>query len=788
MALNPIVQFKILDDLTNTPTDKGYTLDIYKFRFEVDKDSIPDYIADHDFIWQFGDGTFSSETSPTHWYKAPGIYEISLQLVGVDENKKYTIYKNGITKTVHIYNFTPDYEYNVYSDFISYIDTDGLSPISGSSLLSGLSGLDTNWVCLWDRSPVITFGVNVFTSWQTYEINKGINKVNLNVDKSLYPLLNSDVYNSHAYSHLAATDKFIDDEDQPINSVTIKGTPIYITRNKTDGLPEYIDYAPGATFIGTSATCSFRYSGNPSLSSDDITAFPTIIEVSLDEAPFRVNYDVENNINNAINYPIMLSKPYGFKFYNILSYEDLNNKVSGYITSSGIDSELFDIFTYKYKGLPINFIFRNTIPIDTGEHSYNYPISFIRNLKVQDKDDEKYYISFNDSDTPIGDIQINYLDSDFNERKVPTSSYNLISEEIQQPSPYNSEKGGYLKGIITYNTENSDVYNCFITISLSCNVITKEIVNPPFITQSNSFNIIDQTNTDIRKINEDFSLAEQYHKNNLLPTLNSHENLDNFVDTLYGNVNDPNSFTVKTFERISNYISNLVDIDTCTIDTLYDRYYMMNLYIADVNYIYPPNFRRVIDLFSINLSRLKGFYNYYNIDFDKKGYIGNVYGKNKGNLLDINTYNITAGVNILAKEKFSEHYSIINTNLIVNHTDNLPLSDLNQIYQGISSIDGKYVYPLKNYKLNINTETKELSDIGWGWNLILPPSFKLSDYYEFYEYIPSISSNMEILGNLLDLDNKYSTIQLSDIDNLDNWSETKTKYISQTLYSNLIIS
>ena len=66
----------------------------------------------------------------------------------------------------------------------------------------------------------------------------------------------------------------------------------------------------------------------------------------------------------------------------------------------------------------------------------------------------------------------------------------------------------------------------------------------------------------------------------------------------------------------------------------------------------------------------------------------------------------------------------------------------------------------------------------------MPSRFNLSDYYEFYEYIEHYSG--EILDNTLDFDNIYNTIQLNNIDTLDDWEDIKTNYISQTLYNNLI--
>lgn len=762
----PNVQFIVKDELTGKITDKGYTLDIFKFKFEILQNTIPDYISNYNFIWQFGDGEYSTEISPTHWYKAPGDYEITLQLYGIDDNKRYTLFKNGLSKIVHIYNFTPNYEYNSYNDFIYCINEEGLSPETS--------------IYYWDENPVINLTAISFNSWQTYDVDKGINKINLNVTKSNYPLLKIEDYNSNLYLHLAATDKFLDIENQPTNSITLTGNPIYITRDLSGNIM-YIDDIPGATFIGTSAIGEFKYSGIPSV---DNKKTNTQIEICTNGSSLRTNYDIDNNINNTFEYPIMLTKTYGFGFENTIS-ENISSKLNGFISSSGIDSNNFDIFKYKYIGKPINFIFRYTVKID----DIHYPISFINNLLINH--DNTISLN-NDTQTLVGKISLNYIKNE-DIYEVDSLLYTLKSDIIQQPSQFDSTKGGYLKGELIYNGIDN-VENCFIRIELYKNLIDLTDLVDNLIVDSSEFNISQEVNIRLRKINENFSLAEQYHKNNIQPSIKNLPELDNFVDVLFGNTEDPNSFNVRTYERISNYIYNINDIDTCTVDVLYDQYHLVNLYITNLNYIYPPNLRRVIDLFSINISKLRGGFNYYGLDFNKNGYSNQLFGKNIGKKLDISSYNVTAGVNIVAKEKFSNKFSLIDTNIIINQleTENISssLSTLQQIYPNSNIIDDEFVvYPLSGYKNDITTNsTTQLSNIGWGWNLILPQKFNLSDYYEFYEYIPTQISSLENLNNIIDWGNKYNTITYNELSSVDSWNDIKLRYLTQTLYNNLLIS
>lgn len=763
MSLNPVVQFEILDDLTQKNVDFGYTLEIYKFKFRVIEESIPDYISNHNFLWDFGDGDFSTEVSPTHWYKSPGDFTVKLQLFGINEYKKYTSFANGISKVIHIYNFTPDIDKNSYSDYIKLINVDGLS-----------AG-DTYY---WNDSPLIKFYIETFNSWQTYELNNGINRIDLNIDQSVYPILKSDVYNNNAYAHLTLSDKFLDLDKQPINSITTSGVPIYITRNLS-GDVIYIENQEGATLIGTSAFGEFYYSGNPELSSN-ISSLNTKLEVSLNTEYLRSQYDLIHNIDNTFEYPIMLVKPYGFNFNNSINLSNLENKLGGYITSNGINEISFNIFEYKYINLPINFVFQYAFAQTNNIYT---PILFVDNIIY--KDGYLYTDSIRDNSNeliPIGTCKL----KDSNKEDVLSSLYTISYEIVQQPDEFDSTKGGYFKGQLIYSGEN-ELNNCYIEVTLDYNLITKELLANSVTINSNYFNILNQSGMDIRKINENFSIYDEFVKDNLQTNLRSLPNLDNFMSTIFGDTYNPNSFTVRIYEKIANYVNNINDIDTCEVESLYSHYYMTNMYITDLNYIYPPNFRRVVDLLSVNMCKLRGYYNYYNLDFDNFGYNNGYYGKNKGKLIDIYTYNITAGVPIIAKEKFSNTYSLINTNLAINLSSNEDKSNLSSIYPEITLDNNGYIYPLKYYRNDIQTaSTYEISNIGWGWGLILPEDdYQLSSFYEFYEYIPNtVEQNV---NSIIDFNNSNNSIPLTAFDTTWQWNKIKLKYISQNLYNNLII-
>jgi len=60
---------------------------------------IPDVAGEHEYLWSFGDGTLSTEESPSHTYTEPGRYEVRL-VITVDEDIAFR------TKTVTVLNPT----------------------------------------------------------------------------------------------------------------------------------------------------------------------------------------------------------------------------------------------------------------------------------------------------------------------------------------------------------------------------------------------------------------------------------------------------------------------------------------------------------------------------------------------------------------------------------------------------------------------------------------------------------------------------------------------------------
>jgi hypothetical protein len=169
-------------------------------------------------------------------------------------------------------------------------------------------------------------------------------------------------------------------------------------------------------------------------------------------------------------------------------------------------------------------------------------------------------------------------------------------------------------------------------------------------------------------------------------------------------------------------------------------------------------------MFSINHKRLFGARDRTDNNFDNLGYISTFHqGRNLGSLIDVETYQVTAGIPVVAKELFNNNYRLINTMTVKN-----PERDINpQAPMELS------VYNLKDY------------DKSWGWRLSFPDNEEFFHYYDFFEFIPGLSqevmldesNNKSIPG--VDLTN-YPDETINQSDGVIEWDNPMTT-LSETV-------
>jgi hypothetical protein len=166
-------------------------------------------------------------------------------------------------------------------------------------------------------------------------------------------------------------------------------------------------------------------------------------------------------------------------------------------------------------------------------------------------------------------------------------------------------------------------------------------------------------NLDIFKINENYDLSAQMRLYALTPTLQESLFLfEKFLPSIYGTYPfSHQDLGLLSYEKISNFVLNHSDIDTCEIDKLYSLSDATNTNTSDYQLNYPPDIKKLMDILSINQSILWGSVPKNQNNFDSSY---NEEKSNKGSLLTSN-YMVTAGTPVILKTKSLNSYELVQT-------------------------------------------------------------------------------------------------------------------------------
>lgn len=424
--------------------------------------------------------------------------------------------------------------------------------------------------------------------------------------------------------------------------------------------------------------------------------------------------------------PISNTSTVGFKA-SVVENTDLN-KLS--ITSNGMDGEGF-----------------TTSSFNIGKNKFsNSKIGFV--VKVKDSQD------FTIRDLPLlEDINIILTDG---AKNYPATFYSNFA------SLSNLNKGGFYKG---YVIPQVSVVAENVFLSASC------LVNSVYLTGvSDTFSVYPSGGYyNISKKGEDIDFKEQFKAIAFQPLFLDKKILfDDFLGSIFGDINSPQPCIGKTtYEKIKNFVDNNTILDYSNLDQLVATLELLNennTSLKTSNAITPSEIVRLLDLLSINHSRLLGTKNQFNQNFKSFGYLNNeIYGSNLGEEVSI-YYTVTAGMDIVAFEKFSGNYKLLNTYL--------PLC------ASTITVSAGNTYNLIEYN-----DT-------WGWGLILPDDgygygSNLSNYYLFYKHIPTI--NGSITDGIINFNDASNTLSYSN-SSYQAWSKEDgiiSNILSHQIYKGL---
>lgn len=700
-------------DYTQTVSVSSYTLSITPLSFIPRFDTYEGIVSRSEVLWDFGDGTITRNFSASHVYTLPGVYNVSCYFLTTSGNG----HKDTYIQTVYIQDY--------YSDALA---------LSSNSL-----GVDINTNF---SIPILVSRIN---SWQTYDINSGYD-ILLYAENVNASLIDIDAYNKDKYAHLKPysgfksyelntyTDRY---ELYPVRQIqTVNNVELYV-HNYYGTITPCRQSDSGSILAGTSGQKVIYYS-------DDIPANASN-EYTVAVAYFNTKQfdDLDTQIHNyeKSSYPTLKHVNPAKCSIDFINYQ-VPHHLS--ITSNGIDSEgtniitSFDIAPEKYTGQIIPFIVKLK---DTNNYSIRsaYNLNYINSNEPLVSNGVHVY-AVNSNNDLVSGVQV-------------VTNFGVLSSQ---------ELGGYFRGYLLSDTEYTGLRIYAETVANCVSAVSG---------YSSEFSIYNKGAYSIGRVNENFNAKAQTESYVFQEQFQDYTAaVSNFLGTIVGDISSsPNTLGKHTYERIANFVDNISYIDTCGIDALRSIHDMMDeqfFIFNSYNFNYPASLSRLLEIFSIKFSKLKGGRNVYNTYFDTKGYVNAnvVYGKNLGKELDFFTTTLTAGPlnqSIVAYEKFGEIYTLLNTDLLSSNK--------------IEYIDPFLkVYPLSGYNEN------------WGWGLVLPAEYSTQDipkYYSFYEYVPALDNTW--LEGVINWNDINTTRSLSAISNLNQWDEVRHSMIAYSLKQGL---
>ena len=473
----------------------------------------------------------------------------------------------------------------------------------------------------------------------------------------------------------------------------------------------------------------------------------TVLFASFDTSQFEDPESTFINYNNDSNFSILNGVP--STIYFTICARDVSSitpEIS--FTSNGVDGfgnviDTFNIPKINFANQKIFFVARfkdGVIPFKR-ESLIESTVDF---LVTQNTDDTLRLFNTNNNSLIVneGDLTLSLI-SGYNtplSSIVPETSAKFESNF----SDVSAFGGGFFKGCLRSEINGEDLRIRLIYESTSFGKALTAFSTP--------FDIYPSSGVyDIRKVNEDNNQSQNYKDLIYQEVL-----LNNpaFFDNLLGqSVGTDNSSTetlgIKVHEKTANFVSNNTDPDYCNLKALVSMFKALEIDFEDYNQQFPPSLTRLMDILSVSPSRQLAKNNQFQFNFNDKGFTSKtVFGKNKGDYLPLETTVLHTGEQskyILAYEKFSENYTLVNTNI---------LSAVNVDYKTSNS------YALSSYN-----DT-------WGWGLVIPrdtTGVDILDYYEFYNY------NNTVDGTLIDDFIDYANSNCTYLQSISSYAEIVDK-------------
>jgi len=661
--------------------------------------------------YDFGDGNFGHSLTSSHVYEYPGSYNVRMVLRDCNNNAILASYSDDVI--IH------DYLTNTFT----ITGNLGVRP----EVVTLNAGEFSNSLTVFSQTPYyqnfqdIFFSVSAADSENYFNLAKNKNN-KLKKYNSFY---------DKKYLHTLSSFEHVE-----IDKISLSSANIFAkvsSNGSSNILVNCLSTELSSTFVGATG--------------EKIIFFKTDEQTNpykyIDLAFFKDKNNIvskgmfgfrNNDYNN--NFNILLSS-----FVNSTSAQVLSSIKfsSNGITGEGSEeTDPFKISDTQYKGLGIPFVL-------TPKNSNNFTMKALS------------------AGTPTFEVLSGttpYLAPGVSGVSIATgisSQYHVISSLSDSLSDIDTNF--WYRGLFTFN-DNLSGSTSVITLSVR-NVYATPTVETTSsflsaLSGATSFTCYPKNFHNFYKLNENFDFEQTLKDLRFQEILLDKEILfTDFMGTIFGDISSRYDVLGKTiWEKIQNFVSNNSDIDTCDLNSLINLNDLVNEdgLVFDRSLVQQPaDLSRLMSLFSVNHNRFTGAKNKFDSNFDSKGRtVKDTFGRNLGDRISTLTYEVTAGEDIVAYEKFSDSYIRLNT------------------FQPLCSLSGQALSPhpasSNTYMLSsIRTESHSVSSGSfWGWPLVLPSTYTVSDIDRFYEFY-SLSAVFEdsVQSSLIDYKNGLTTVPFS---------------------------
>ena len=688
--------------------------------------------------FDFGDGTFGHDLTSRHAFEYPGKYNVRMILRDCGNNAILASYSTDVT--------IDDYITNTFSV------TGNIGESAEAITLP--AGEFSNALTVKSFSPFYQDFQDLYFTISACDSENYFN---------LYPDINNKLkkYNSfyeRKYLHTLSAYEYVE-----IDKIVLSSANIYAQlstdANGVNQIQTCLSSGLSSEFVGTSGQKIIYFKTDEQTNSYKGINIGFFKDRNNIFAKSMTGYKNNNYLNN---FNVLLSSVVTSTSAQVISSIKIS---SNGITGEGTEElDPFNISQVQYKGLGIPFIL-------TPKNDNNFTMKALSSCAPT--------FELLSGETP-------YLAPGVSGVSIATglsSQYHVISS-LNDTLSNISDTNFWWRGVLTFNDHLSGSTS-FITLSTR-NLYATPVVDTTqsflsAISGAASFTCYPKNYYNFYKHNEDFDFEQTIKDLRFQEILLDKEVLfTDFIGSIFGNVSSRYDVLGKTlWEKINNFVPNNSDIDYCDLNALLNLSNMVDEdgLVFDESLIQQPaDIKRLMNMFSLSYNNFRGTKNKFQSNFDSKGRTEkDIYGKNLGEQINTLTYEVTAGSDIVAYERFSDTYVTLNT------------------YQPLCALSGQALTPHpatdNTYMLSsIRTETHSTSSgSNWGWPLVLPSTYTITDIDRFYTFysLSAVNENTIECG-LIDYTNGLTTVNYSQpLSTLEGDNNIFDVMIRNSLFSSL---